>query len=238
MPPKADSTNKQLEDMLARIAELERKDENNLKKIEELERNNADLERRIKTLEEKKTNGVLDLSKLFDKKGNKSSEEMKFTQDIIELNKEANKREKNVIIIGIPNSTDSDAANRKKFDEETVKKLFREISVDPLKIKRVHRFKNKDENSKSISQSSPLLVELPDSSDKFEILKAAKLLRNSTTFQKVYINPDQNESERKLTKELVMKRNQLNEELKSRGDLNNPFRYGIRNNEVKKFKAN
>jgi hypothetical protein len=30
-----------------------------------------------------------------------------------------------------------------------------------------------------------------------------------------------------------MKRNKLNEELKSRGDLNNPFRYGIRNNEVK-----
>jgi hypothetical protein len=235
MPPKADSTNKQLEDMLARIAELERKDENNLKKIEELERNNADLERRIKTLEEKKTNDVLDFSKLFDKKGNKSSEEMKFTQDIIELNKETNKREKNVIIIGIPNSIDSDAANRKKFDEETVKKLFREISVDPLKIKKVHRFKNKDENSKSISQSSPLLVELPDSS---EILKAAKLLRNSTTFHKVYINPDQNESERKLTKELVMKRNQLNEEVKSRGDLNNPFRYEIRNNEVKKFKAN
>ncbi len=149
MPPKADSTNKQLEDMLARIAELERKDENNLKKIEELER-------RIKTLEEKKTTGVVDFSKLFDKKGNKSSEEMTFTQDIIELNKEANKREKNVIIIGIPISTDSDAANRKKFDEETVKKLFREISVDPLKIKRVHRLKNKDENSKSISQSLPL----------------------------------------------------------------------------------
>ncbi len=106
--------------MLARIAELERKDENNLKKIEDLERNNADLERRIKTLEEKKTNGVLDFSKLFDKKGNKSSEEMKFTQDIIELNKEANKREKNVIFIGIPNSIDSDTANRKKFDEETV----------------------------------------------------------------------------------------------------------------------
>jgi chromosome segregation ATPase len=101
MPPKADSTNKQLEDMLARTAELERKDENNLKKIEELET-------RIKTLEEKKTNGVLDLSKLFDKKGNKSSEEIKFPQDIIELNKEANKREKTVIIIGIPNSTDSD----------------------------------------------------------------------------------------------------------------------------------
>jgi hypothetical protein len=113
MPPKAHSTYKQLEDMLARIAELERKDENNLKKIEELERNNADLETRIKTIEEKKTNGVLDL---FDKKGNKSSEEIKFTQDIIELNKEANKREKNVIIIGIPNSTESDAANRKKFD--------------------------------------------------------------------------------------------------------------------------
>ena len=118
-----------------------------------------------------------------------------------------------------------------------VNELFREISLNPDKIKRVHRFKNKDENIKSTKSSTPLLIELPDSSDKLEILKAAKQLKNSTNFESVYINPDQNESERKITKELVLERNKLNNDLKLRGELNNPFRYGIRNNEVKKIKA-
>jgi hypothetical protein len=67
MPPKSDAT-KQLEDMLARIQELELKDKENLKKIEKLQNHNNVLEGRIKILEEKKKNGVLDLSKLFDKK--------------------------------------------------------------------------------------------------------------------------------------------------------------------------
>ena len=93
MPPKADAT-KQLEDMLARIQELELKEKENLKKIEKLQNDNNTLEGRIKileekllndnnvlegrikVLEEKKTNGVLDFSKLFDRKSNKSTEEI------------------------------------------------------------------------------------------------------------------------------------------------------------------
>jgi hypothetical protein len=45
-----------------------------------------------------------------------------------------------------------------------------------------------------------------------------------------------NESERKSTKDLVLERNKLNEGLQSEGKFNKPFRYGIRNNEIKKFK--
>ena len=151
------------------------------------------------------------------------------------MNKDASKRDKNVIIIGINNLNDSDPAIRKKFDEDIVNDLFHEINVNPSHIKRVHRFKSKDENSTSSSiQSSPLLVELPDSSVKLSVLKAAKQLEDSTSFKKVYINPDLNESERKLTKDVVLERNKLNEELQSEGKLNKPFRYGIRNNEIKK----
>ena len=82
------------------------------------------------------------------------------------------------------------------------------------------------------------MIELPDSSVKLSVLKAAKQLKDSTSFKKVYINPDQNEAERKLTKELVLERNKLNEQLELKGELNKPFRFGIRNNEIKKFKAN
>jgi hypothetical protein len=163
---------------------------------------------RITALESNKSSNVLDFSKLFEKKGTKSIEEIKITQGFIELNKDANKRDKNVIIIGIPNSNDHDPATRKQHDEVIAKELFSELSIDPNKIKRVHRLKNKDESNRS--KSTPLLIELPDSSDKLYVLKSAKQLKNSTNFQRVYINPDQSESERRITKELVQKRNKLN----------------------------
>ncbi len=79
------------------------------------------------------------------------------------MNKDANKREKLIIIIGIRNSNDPDSANRKKFDEEIVNDLFCEININPGHIKRVHRVKSKDENS---IQSAPILIELLDSSVK------------------------------------------------------------------------
>ena len=215
---------------------MEQKDKDNENRIKQLENENQLLKEKVKKLEEKPSNGVLDWSKLFDKKSNKSTEEIKLAQGIIELNKDASKRD-NVIIIGIRNSNDPDPENRKKFDEDIVNDLFREINVNPSHVKRIHRFKSKEENSLSI-QSSPLLIELPDSSIKVSVLKAAKQLKDSMCFKKVYINPDLNESERKLTKDLVLERNKLNEELQLEGKLNKPFRYGIRNNEIRKFRAN
>ena len=141
-------------------------------------------------MESNKLNKVLDLSKLFEK-DNKTVEEIKITQGLIELNKDANKWDKNVIIIGIPNSNDHDPATRK------VKELFSELSIDPNKIKRVHRFKNKDKLKKS--KSTTLLIELPDSYDKLFVLKSAKQFKNSNNFKRFYIDPDQSESERILT---------------------------------------
>jgi hypothetical protein len=236
MAPKIEvATKQQLDELAAKVATLEERDAANGIKIAELEKENKALISRIEALESNKSSNVLDFSKLFERKGAKSSEEIKITQGLIELNKDANKRDKNVIIIGLPNSNDPNPTNRKKHDEDVVKDLFSELSIDPNKIKRVHRFKNKDELNKS--KSTPLLIELPDSSDKLYVLKSAKQLKNSNNFKRVYINPDQSESERILTKELVHKRNKLNEELNAKGDLNKPFRYGIRNNEVIKFKA-
>ena len=236
MAPKVEmATKQQLDDLAAKVELLEKRDAANIIKISALETENKALVSRITALESNKSSNVLDFSKLFEKKGAKSIEEIKITQGFIELNKDANKRDKNVIIIGIPNSNDHDPATRKQHDEVIAKELFSELSIDPNKIKRVHRFKNKDESN--TSKSTPLLIELPDSSDKLHVLKSAKQLKNSTNFQRVYINPDQSESERRITKELVQKRNKLNEELNAKGELNKPFRYGIRNNEVIKFKS-
>lgn len=235
MAPKVEmATKQQLDDLAAKVELLQRSEAANFRRIDELEKQNRVLIDKITALESNKSNKVLDFSKLFEK-GNKTVDEIKITQGLIELNKDANKRDKNVIIIGIPNSNDHDPTIRKQHDEDIVKELFSELSIDPNKIKRVHRFKNKDELNNS--KSTPLLIELPDSSDKLYVLKSAKQLKNSNNFKSFYINPDQSESERILTKELVHKRNKLNEELNAKGDLNKPFRYGIRNNEVIKFKA-
>ena len=70
-------------------------------------------------MESNKLNKVLDLSKLFEK-DNKTVEEIKITQGLIELNKDANKWDKNVIIIGIPNWNDSDPVTRKQNNEDIV----------------------------------------------------------------------------------------------------------------------
>jgi hypothetical protein len=240
MAPKVDYVSrKQLEDLIIRVLELERKDIENLSNIDKLMSENVLLTARVKILEEKQTNNILDWSKLFNsKKCDKSAEEIKVTQGIIDLSKDVSKRDKNIIVFGIQNSTDSDAGNRKKFDENILKNLFSEIKINPDKIRRIHRFKNTNENNTKMETSTPLLVELPDSSDKFAILKAAKQLKDSESFKKVSIHPDQNELERKFTKSLILKRNKLNEELNLKGQLNNPFRFGIRNNEVKKIRTN
>ncbi len=186
-------------------------------------------------MEDEKVVKALDWSKLFDKKVAKSLEEIKITQGIVGLNKDASKREKNIIVVGIPNCTEKDVELRENYDRDNVIELFEELGINPEKIKKIQRFKSNDSTSTLVN--TPILIELPDSSDKFTILKAAKVLKDSKKFQKVYINPDQTESERKLTKSLVIERKKLNDDLKSKGTLNMPFRYGIRNNEVVMFKA-
>jgi hypothetical protein len=58
-------------------------------------------------LEDEKVVKGLDWSKLFDKKVAKSQEEIKITQGIVGLNKDASKREKNIIVFEIPNCTEN-----------------------------------------------------------------------------------------------------------------------------------
>ena len=94
-------------------------------------------------------------------------------------------------------------------------------------IKRIHRFRPKLNAS-----TSPILIELPSISDRNTMLKEAKRLKAVTKFKGVYINPDQNEAERKLTGDLVKERNAKNQKLENDGKLNKPFRYGIRDNRV------
>ena len=105
--------------MEAKVGLLERSEAANVRRIEDLEKQNKVLIDKITALESNNSNKVLDYTKLFDK-GNKTVDEIKITQGLIELNKDANKRDKNVIIIGIPNWNDSDPVTRKQNNEDIV----------------------------------------------------------------------------------------------------------------------
>ena len=85
----------QMDDLIARVEQLEHANTINLNKIAELEKDNGLLSERITKLEENSRSKVLDFSKLFDKKGTKSVEEINLTQrahiqisnEILKLNK-------------------------------------------------------------------------------------------------------------------------------------------------------
>ena len=76
MSPKADIA-KQLEDLLTKVKDLEEKDKENVNRIKQLEKDNKVLKEKVKILEEKPSNSVLDWGKLFDRKSNKSTEDIK-----------------------------------------------------------------------------------------------------------------------------------------------------------------
>jgi hypothetical protein len=48
-------------------------------------------------------------------KSSKSLEEIEITQGIVGLNKDASKREKNIIVFGIPNCTEKDVEIRENY---------------------------------------------------------------------------------------------------------------------------
>jgi hypothetical protein len=101
--------------------------------------------------------------------------------------------------------------------------MFDTLGADKGNITRIYLFK-----PKLNAVTSPILIELPSSTDRNSILNMAKKLDSNNRFKGVFINPDQSVVERKLTNELVKETNAKNHQLGEEGKLNMPFRYGIR----------
>jgi hypothetical protein len=185
-----------------------------------------------------KSNKKMDWSSILTNNKSKSPEELNVVNAIVAVNKDMERREKNVVILGLPISTEVDSQKRKLEDLKLVKDMFNEININlnDEEIKRTYRFRLKKEANSTVEQtnqqSSPLLVELPSTMVKIMVLKAAKMLKGNEKYENVYINPDQNEAELKLTRELVSDRNERIKKLELKGKLNKPFRYGFRFNRV------
>ncbi|XP_065665615.1 uncharacterized protein LOC136087036 [Hydra vulgaris] len=137
---------------------------------------------------------------------------------ISELN-ERERRKKNVIIYGIPESEMEFLTDKKADDSKIIKEIFNEIGKSSVSPVYARRLKFKD-----TIKPGPIIVELSDVSLRNPLLLAAKHLREKEGYKSICISPDLTEAQRSLDYDLRKKRNEANSTLAEYS----PFRYGIR----------
>lgn len=161
------------------------------------------------------------------KNAKKPTDQLDVANATISEIKEREKRRKNVIIHGVPESTKEVLTDKRAEDEQKIKEILEVIGKNEVKPAYSRRLRSKDS-----SKPGPILVELNESATRNPLLLAAKKLRETTNYKSVYISPDLTEAERKLDYELRKERNDLNSKLEE----NSPFRHVIRGNQIIKLK--
>jgi len=112
------------------------------------------------------------------------------------LNRE--RRKMNLVIHGLPESSATSSSERQLADSNSFVGLVdSEFKISNLEIGKCFRL-GKRKNDKP----RPLLVMLTDISVKRQILRNAKLLRNSNSYKSVFISPDLTQQEREVSKKL------------------------------------
>ena len=155
----------------------------------------------------------------------KSQQQIDIINTVTKENKDRERRDKNVIIFGIKESTKTDITEKKADDLEEIQKLAHNVHIVKDNIVRLFRIKSK-------SGVSPIIVELKDSGIRNEFIK-----RTHRKFKDIYVNPDLTESQRNLDKQLREECHKLNEPLNLKENWNNVTEYYvIRNNEVIKIR--
>ena len=202
-------------------------------KIEELKVVITNLTMRVKHLEEKpeEIKETVEVKKpLFSEILSKPTKhEINIIAKFEREQKEIMTKEKNIIVFGVKNNKNDEPARAKSADEESVREIFKELDVDGEKIKHIRRINNKNE-----AKSSPIIVELKESKERWKILKNAKKLRDSEKFSSVFLAADLTVTQRAVQKELLAERNKRNEQLKKEGKNEN-FYFGIRGGSVVKI---
>ena len=125
-----------------------------------------------------------------------------------ELN-DRERRKKNLIISGVPESVDGSAEERKLADANQVKGIFEKLPIGGDVILRTYRIGKVSEGRNRL-----LKVICVDADSKVEILQNAKLLRDFTAFENIYINPDltlMQRNERKRVRDEFKRRRALGE---------------------------
>ena len=124
-------------------------------------------------------------------------------QEVISIIKDQDnnkRRRKNIIMYRIPESDKDDRNQREEDDKINAMKVLNEgINIRNVKPNRIFRLgkRNFDRNI-GLTNTRPLMMNLENEEDKWEILKSAKKLKNANGWmRKVGISPDLNKDERK-----------------------------------------
>lgn len=152
--------------------------------------------------------------------------------------KERKKKERSIMVFGLPISTASTTEEKQKDDENKVGNLLNSLGLGDdfsSQIEKVHRFKAPNETGKIAPIHVTIKLDGPSGPmyNATEIAKAAKCLKDNPNFKSVYVNPDLTQVQQIHLKRLIKERIQKNNSI----DLTkSDFRYGIRSDQVVKIK--
>ena len=108
------------------------------------------------------------------------------------------RRRHNLVIYGMPESSNSTSAELGTDDQSRFSGLVRsQFNIENINISKVIRIGRSTNN-----KPRPLLVTLLDDSSRRYILQNAKSLRNNSTYNNVYISPDLTPKEREINRQL------------------------------------
>ena len=149
---------------------------------------------------------------------------VEFIQVFNNYNDKKKDRENNLIIFGLKCEKDGDL-------NQYVDTLLNEIGVCNFKSKNAIKLVKKG----TINHLAPIKITLPNEETKYNILKAAKRLKeiNERNKTKINISLDLNNIDRQINKKLLQEKKLLNEDLKLKKI--HDYYYGIRNNRIVKI---
>lgn len=142
------------------------------------------------------------------------------------------KKARNLIVVGLPNSKKQAIVDRKVDDLNMAKDLIHALNRHSA-IKSTYRIKSKETGSDgNVCESDPLVLELESETARNEILFAAKDLSTIDEYKKVYIRPDRTPDQQAEFSKLNKSRKDANDDLETHGNLDKPFRFVIRSGKV------
>ena len=231
---RADAYHQQLIDTQKSFEERFEKLENRIKTLEnqnnilneENKQNKAIMEKEIENIKTSTTNNVW--TTITKKNVKKTQEQISIINTIADEGKNRNKKETNIVIFGLKESSKESITEKKKEDDEKFLEIMKELKINITKIEASFRPPVKDKN-----KQRPLVIMLKTKEERNSVLKVARKLKG-TVFDGVFICPDLTEAQRLQFKELLVLRKKLNDE-RTTEQIEAKIYYGIRDNKVVKI---
>jgi len=142
------------------------------------------------------------------KGGKKSEVRLNLLNVVSDENKERNKKEKNIVVFGLKNSTKESITEKKADDVDQINQMLEVLSITNVPVEGAFRI-----NAKDKEKPRPLVVVLKDKEARNKILQAAKKLKEVEEYKSVFLCPDLTEAQRLKYKELVKIRDDKNSKM-------------------------